>query len=132
MAIDGMALALRSRERWPTTLLTQTHPKVLIPTLGGERYADASPEAAIAWFGKHSGLDASGDWMRLGTGCEMLREWLLATANSRKQTDCKRPATPWHRRRADGWRPLRARGDMVRQMHRVAFDTKDEGRRPSG
>jgi hypothetical protein len=62
MAIDGMALALRLRERWPTTLLNQTHPKVLIPTLGGERYADASPEAAIAWFGKHSGLDVSGVW----------------------------------------------------------------------
>jgi hypothetical protein len=62
MAIDGMALALRLRERWPTTLLNQTHPKVLIPTLGGERYADASPEAAIAWFGRHSGLDVSGVW----------------------------------------------------------------------
>ena len=30
------------------------------------------------------------------------------------------------------WRPLRARGDMVRQMRRVVFDTKDEARRPSG
>src|SRR5260370_16939827 len=41
-------------------------------------------------------------------------------------------ATPWRRGRADGCRPLRALGDMVRQMRRVVFDTKDEGRRPSG
>src|SRR5260221_147188 len=41
-------------------------------------------------------------------------------------------ATPWRRRRAGGCWPLRALGDMVRQMRRVVFDTKDKGRRPSG
>src|SRR5260370_3739108 len=41
-------------------------------------------------------------------------------------------AAPWRRRRTDACRPLRALGDMVGQMRRVVFDTKDEGRRPSG
>lgn len=60
MAVGGMALALRLRERWPPILLNETHPKVLIPALGRERYADADPEAALAWFANHAGLDVSG------------------------------------------------------------------------
>ncbi len=60
MAVGGMALALRLRERWPPILFNETHPKVLIPALGGERYADAAPEAALAWFADHAGLDVSG------------------------------------------------------------------------
>jgi hypothetical protein len=60
MAVGGMALALRLRARWPSILLNETHPKVLIPALGGERYADSSPEAAMAWFAKLAGLDVSG------------------------------------------------------------------------
>jgi hypothetical protein len=59
MAVGGMALALRLRERWPSILLNETHPKVLVSALGGERYADASPEAAMAWFANHAGLDVS-------------------------------------------------------------------------
>jgi hypothetical protein len=59
MAVGGMALALRLRERWPSTLRNETHPKVLIPALGGERYADAAPEAAMAWFANHAGLNVS-------------------------------------------------------------------------
>lgn len=60
MAVGGMALALRLRERWPPILLNETHPKVLIPTLGRERYADADPEAALAWFANHAGMDVFG------------------------------------------------------------------------
>jgi hypothetical protein len=60
MAVGGMALALRLREQWPSIPLNETHPKVLIPALGGERYADAAPEAATAWFANHARLDVSG------------------------------------------------------------------------
>ncbi len=60
MAVGGMALALRLRERWPSILLNETHPKVLIPALGGDRYADAAPEGGMAWFANHAGLDVSG------------------------------------------------------------------------
>jgi len=60
MAVGGMALALRLRERWPPILLNETHPKVLIPALGAERYADAALEAPLAWFADHAGLDVSG------------------------------------------------------------------------
>ena len=60
MAVGGMALALRLRDRWPPILLNETHPKVLIPALGAERYADATLEAALAWFADHAGLDVSG------------------------------------------------------------------------
>jgi hypothetical protein len=59
MAVGGMALALRLRERWPLILLNETHPKVLIPALGGDRYSDAAPEAALVWFADHAGLDVS-------------------------------------------------------------------------
>jgi hypothetical protein len=43
----GMALALRLGERWPSILLNETHPKVLIPALGGERYADAAQKSVM-------------------------------------------------------------------------------------
>jgi hypothetical protein len=59
MAVGGMALAQRLRERWPSILLNETHPKVLIPALGGDRYADAAPEAAMVWFANYAGLDVS-------------------------------------------------------------------------
>jgi hypothetical protein len=60
MAVGGMALALRLRERWPPILLNETHPKVLITALGGERYADAAPDAVLGWFSHHAGVDVSG------------------------------------------------------------------------
>jgi hypothetical protein len=60
MAVGGMTLALRLREQWPSILLNETHRKVLIPALGGEQYADAAPEAAMAWFANHAGRDVSG------------------------------------------------------------------------
>jgi hypothetical protein len=59
MAIGCMALALRLRERRPSVILNETHPKLLVPALGGTRYADASPAAAIMWFGAHAELDIS-------------------------------------------------------------------------
>jgi hypothetical protein len=55
-----MPLALRPRKRWPSILLNETHPKVLIPALGGKRRAEASPEVAMAWFASHARLDVSG------------------------------------------------------------------------
>jgi hypothetical protein len=54
-----MALALRLRELWPSILPNERHPKVLMPTLGEEPYADAEPEAAKASFANHAGLDVS-------------------------------------------------------------------------
>jgi predicted nuclease with RNAse H fold len=60
MSLGGMDLALRLRERWPSILMNETHPKMLIPALGGERYADAAPESTLACFADHVGLDVYG------------------------------------------------------------------------
>lgn len=67
MAIGGMALAIRLRERWRDILLNETHPKLLVHALGGDRYADADAHAAIAWLADHAGLDTSG----VGSGHEL-------------------------------------------------------------
>ena len=53
MAIGGMALALRLREKWPKLVLNETHPKVLMHARGGQRYDPKDPkavQAAIRWF----------------------------------------------------------------------------------
>ena len=57
MSIGGIALALRLRQQWPSILLNETHPKVMMHALGAERYKDAAARAAIEWFARHSGLD---------------------------------------------------------------------------
>jgi hypothetical protein len=54
MAIGGMALALRLREKWPKLVLNETHPKVLLHARWGQRYDpndEATVQAAIQWFG---------------------------------------------------------------------------------
>jgi hypothetical protein len=38
MAIQGMAMALRLRQRWPLIALNETHPKVLVFEMRRERY----------------------------------------------------------------------------------------------
>jgi hypothetical protein len=57
MGIGGMALALRLRQRWPSIILNETHPKVLAYSLRGELHRDASAASGIAWFAQHSGID---------------------------------------------------------------------------
>jgi hypothetical protein len=57
MGIGGMALAMRLRQRWPSVILNETHPKVLAYSLRRELHGDADPAAGIAWFAQHSGLD---------------------------------------------------------------------------
>ena len=49
MAIGGMALALKLRQVWPDIVLNETHPKVLLHALGGERYRSDTVDAAIRW-----------------------------------------------------------------------------------
>ena len=48
MAVGGVGLALRLRERWPSIALTETHPKVLFYALRGSRYTDVA--TAALWF----------------------------------------------------------------------------------
>jgi putative cofactor-binding repeat protein len=52
MAIGGMALALRLRQRWPELVLNETHPKVLLHELGKPYDAKRSEtvETVIDWF----------------------------------------------------------------------------------
>ena len=53
MAIGGMALAFRLREKWPEIVLNETHPKVLMHARWGQRYDpndEATVQAAIQWF----------------------------------------------------------------------------------
>lgn len=57
MGIGGMALAMRLRQRRPSVILNETHPKVLACSLRRELHGDADPAAGIAWFAQHSGLD---------------------------------------------------------------------------
>ena len=48
MAVGGVGLALRLRERWPSIALTETHPKVLFYALHGSRYTDVA--TAARWW----------------------------------------------------------------------------------
>jgi predicted nuclease with RNAse H fold len=53
MAIGGMALALKLRQKWPALVLNETHPKVLLYALCGKKYDSKdqkSVDAAIQWF----------------------------------------------------------------------------------
>lgn len=50
MAIGGMALAMRLRQRWPEIVLNETHPKVMLHALGAERYKPETVGAAVQWF----------------------------------------------------------------------------------
>jgi predicted nuclease with RNAse H fold len=86
MAIGGMALALRLRQRWPRIQLNETHPKVLAYALRGERHRDNDPSAGIAWFARYSGLDP----MRSGTGHDfdaVLSAWATREGLCHKWTD---------------------------------------------
>ena len=67
MGTAGMVLALRLRQRWPSILLNETHPKVLAFALRGERHRDDDPSAAIKWFAQHSALNRT----RIATGHEL-------------------------------------------------------------
>ena len=53
MAIGGMALAFRLRQKWPALVLNEAHPKVLLYALCGKRYDpddETTIQAAIQWF----------------------------------------------------------------------------------
>jgi hypothetical protein len=56
MAIGGMALAFRLREKWPELVLNETHPKVFFHARWDQRYDSKDKktvEAAIQWFCPH-------------------------------------------------------------------------------
>ncbi len=50
MAVGGVALAIRLRERWPEISLTETHPKVLFHALHGSNYSKTKILPALEWF----------------------------------------------------------------------------------
>lgn len=50
MVIGGMGLALRVRDRWPSALLNETHPKILYHAFAGERYREDTLPAAMEWL----------------------------------------------------------------------------------
>src|SRR5215212_7477840 len=50
MAIGGMALAFRLRERWPDLVLNETRPKVLHYALAGQRDRPEQAQSALDWF----------------------------------------------------------------------------------
>jgi hypothetical protein len=56
MAVGGVGLAIRLRERWPSMALTETHPKMLFHALRGSRYRVADLESAVRWFVEKHGL----------------------------------------------------------------------------
>jgi hypothetical protein len=57
MAIGGMALAMRLRQRWPGIVLNETHPKLFGYALRRELHRDEDSAAGIAWFAEYSALD---------------------------------------------------------------------------
>ncbi|MGO8614702.1 hypothetical protein ACC797_22850 [Rhizobium ruizarguesonis] len=58
MAVGGVGLAIRLRQRWPDLLLTETHPKVLFHALHGSRYSKRDMSLAVDWFMTKSKLSA--------------------------------------------------------------------------
>jgi hypothetical protein len=86
MAVGGMALALRLRQRWPLIRLNETHPKVLAYAIRGERHRDDDPSTSIAWFAQHSGLTLGGG----STGHDFdaaLSAWATREGLSKRWTD---------------------------------------------
>lgn len=59
MAVGGVGLAIRLRQRWPGILLTETHPKVLFHALRGSRYTKADVPLAFEWFMMRAELSAA-------------------------------------------------------------------------
>lgn len=55
MAIQGMGMAIRLRQVWPTIHLNETHPKVLYYALAQRRYY--SGDALVQWLVNLVGLD---------------------------------------------------------------------------
>jgi hypothetical protein len=49
MAIGGMALSFRLRERWPNLVLNETQPKVLHSALTGHRDRPEQAQSAMNW-----------------------------------------------------------------------------------
>jgi len=50
MAVQGMAIALRLRERWPSVKLNETHPKVLYHALTSNTYMRDDVPTMTAWL----------------------------------------------------------------------------------
>ena len=50
VAVGGVGLALRLRERWHAITLTETDPKVLFYALSGDRYKPKDVKSAALWF----------------------------------------------------------------------------------
>jgi len=50
MAVQGVAIALRLRERWPSVILNETHPKVLYHALTSKDYMRDDIPAMTAWL----------------------------------------------------------------------------------
>lgn len=59
MAIGGMALALRLREKWPELILNETHPKVLLYARWRDRYDPKTVSAAIQRFADRVGIECA-------------------------------------------------------------------------
>ena len=61
MAIGGVALALRLRERWPNIRLNETHPKVLLYKFRSAMYGNTPEELSMVrgWLENHTGFDLS-------------------------------------------------------------------------
>jgi hypothetical protein len=57
MAIGGMALALRLREKWPELGLNETHPKVLLHACWNERYDPKTVGEAVQRFAGRVGIE---------------------------------------------------------------------------
>ena len=52
MAVQGMAIALRLRERWPDVILNETHPKVLYHALTSNNYMRDDVPTMTSWLQK--------------------------------------------------------------------------------
>ena len=50
MAVQGMAIALRLKERWSDVLLNETHPKVLYHAMTSKNYTRDDIPTMTAWL----------------------------------------------------------------------------------
>lgn len=55
MAVQGMALAIAARQRWPTIMLVESHPKVLYYCLTSKKYD--WPSEMKEWLARETGAD---------------------------------------------------------------------------
>jgi predicted nuclease with RNAse H fold len=91
MAVGGVGLALRLRERWHAITLTETHPKVLFYALSGDRYRPEDVKSAALWFVEKHHLPPVGERIDEHQFDALISAWAARQGRARQRPDLCEP-----------------------------------------